>query len=239
MINPVRNDGALTPPPERTGLSNGVNWEYIDSVLLDMDGTLLDKYFDDYFWEHFLPVQYAVKYHLYPDDARAELLKRYKSQEGKLTWTDLDYWTEELGMDIPALKAQIEHIIDVHPYVVDFLRFLKRKGKRTYLVTNAHYKTLDIKMKKTRIGEYFDKTLTSFDVGMPKETPDGRFWRKAERILGFDRERTLLVDDSESVLRSAKEYGIKYLLYKARPSSRGPTKLSKEFSSIVSFKEIM
>lgn len=216
-----------------------ISWEDIDFVLLDMDGTLLDKYFDDYFWEYFLPVQYAVKYRLYPDDARAELLKRYKSQEGKLTWTDLDYWTKELGMDIPALKLQIEHMIDVHPHVVGFLRFLKRNGKKVYLVTNAHYKTLDIKMKKTRIGKYFDKTLTSFDVGVPKETPKGRFWRMAERILGFDKERTLLVDDNESVLRSAREYGIKYLLYKARPSSRGPTKLSRKFPSILSFKEII
>ncbi len=30
-------------------------------VLLDMDGTLLDKYFDDYFWEHLLPEKYAEK----------------------------------------------------------------------------------------------------------------------------------------------------------------------------------
>ncbi len=27
----------------------------IKYVLLDMDGTLLDKYFDDYFWEHLVP----------------------------------------------------------------------------------------------------------------------------------------------------------------------------------------
>jgi len=30
----------------------------IKYVLLDMDGTLLDKYFDDYFWEHLLPERY-------------------------------------------------------------------------------------------------------------------------------------------------------------------------------------
>ena len=28
-----------------------MNWPTIKTVLLDMDGTLLDKHFDDYFWE--------------------------------------------------------------------------------------------------------------------------------------------------------------------------------------------
>ena len=30
-------------------------WQEVDWVLLDMDGTLLDKHFDDYFWETLVP----------------------------------------------------------------------------------------------------------------------------------------------------------------------------------------
>ena len=34
-------------------------WDDITWVLLDMDGTLLDKHFDDYFWETLVPEEYA------------------------------------------------------------------------------------------------------------------------------------------------------------------------------------
>jgi FMN phosphatase YigB (HAD superfamily) len=36
-------------------------WDLIDTILLDMDGTLLDKHFDDYFWEHYVPEIFAGK----------------------------------------------------------------------------------------------------------------------------------------------------------------------------------
>ena len=132
-------------------------WEAVDTVLLDMDGTLLDKHFDDYFWEHYVPEVFAEKNDLTPLEARKELLARYKSIEGTLAWTDLDYWSEKLGLDIPALKLKINHLIQVHPYVIDFLQYCRNIEKAVHLVTNAHSKTLDIKMKKTDLGGYFDK----------------------------------------------------------------------------------
>ena len=32
-----------------------LNWDGIDDVLLDMDGTLLDRHFDNFFFEEELP----------------------------------------------------------------------------------------------------------------------------------------------------------------------------------------
>ncbi|MEK6584147.1 MAG: HAD family hydrolase, partial [Nitrospirota bacterium] len=135
------------------------SWNNIDTVLLDMDGTLLDKYFDDYFWERFLPEQYAKKYNVATNEAKQQLLSRYKKEEKTLAWTDLDFWSKEFDLDIPALKEQVHHLIAVHPHVEDFLKFLRTKGKRIYLVTNAHYKTLDLKLRKTEIGKYFDSVV--------------------------------------------------------------------------------
>ena len=97
------------------------DWNSIDTVLLDMDGTLLDKHFDDYFWEYYVLEIFAEKNDLTSLEARKELLTRYKNIEGTLAWTDLDYWSEKLGLDIPALKLKINHLIQVHPYVIDFL----------------------------------------------------------------------------------------------------------------------
>jgi len=212
------------------------SWNAIETVLLDMDGTLLDKYFDDYFWEHLMPEEYAKKYNLNISEAKQQLLSRYKQEEGKLTWTDLDYWSKEFDIDIPALKEQVNHLIAVHPNVEDFLQFLRKENKGIYLVTNAHYKTLDIKLKKTEIGKYFDSVICAFDIGLPKE--ESAFWGKLAGLLNFRKENTMLIDDNEGVLLSARDYGIKYLILKARPSSRGGIRTSEHFPAISYFKEL-
>ncbi len=209
----------------------------IKYVLLDMDGTLLDKYFDDYFWEHLLPEKYAEKKNITFGKAKEELLLRYKTHEGTLNWTDIDFWSREVDIDIPALKEQIKHLIEVHPHVEDFLVMLKQRKKKLFLVTNAHYKVLDIKLKKTRIGKYFDATVTSFELGYPKEMQE--FWEKAERLLGFRREKSLFIDDTKAVLRAAKKFGIRYILYKSISSSRSEKGSSREFQSLDDFRELM
>ena len=212
-------------------------WDQIDTILLDMDGTLLDKHFDDYFWEHYVPEIFAGKNDLTPLEARKELLARYKSIEGTLAWTDLDYWSEKLDLDIPALKLKINHLIQVHPFVVDFLQYCANLEKKVHLVTNAHSKTLDIKMRKTDIGSYFDRIICSQDIGLPKEDPE--FWERLESLLGFDKQRTLLADDNENVLQAAQTYGMGVLIFVARPSSRAEILYSEKFPSIVYFKELI
>ena len=214
-----------------------VDWALIDTVLLDMDGTLLDKYFDDYFWESYVPEKYAEKYLLDVESAHSVLIAKYKSREGTLDWTDLDFWSEELGLNIPALKMKVDHLIQVHPYVVDFLKYCKKIQKKIFLVTNAHSKTLNIKMNRTTIGKYFDRIVCAEEVGCAKEEPV--FWAKLQGMIDFDKEKTLLADDNEGVLRSAREHGIANLVYVARPSSQSPICYSREFSSIVYFKELL
>lgn len=213
------------------------SWNNIDTVLLDMDGTLLDKYFDDYFWEHFLPAEYAKKYSISTSEARQQLLSRYRKEEKTLAWTDLDFWSKEFDLDIPALKEQVHHLIAVHPHVEDFLKFLRTEKKRIHLVTNAHYKTLDLKLRKTEIGKYFDSVICAFDIGLPKE--DTAFWPRLEKLIGFEKETTMLVDDNEDVLISARSYGMGYLIFKARPSSRAGIRSSDHFTTIADFDELM
>ena len=213
------------------------DWSVIDTVLLDMDGTLLDKHFDDYFWESYVPEIYARKHGFEKEEAREQLLATYKKMEGTLEWTDLDYWSRELGLDIPALKMQVDHLIQVHPHVVDFLKYCRMIGKKIHLVTNAHGKTLAIKMRRTAIGGYFDRIVCAAEVGMAKE--ETVFWQQLEKMLGFDRQRTLLADDNENVLLAARRYGMAVLLFVARPSSQSPVRYSTAFPSILSFKELI
>lgn len=209
----------------------------IDFILLDMDGTLLDKYFDDYFWEHLVPEKYAEKFNITFGKAKKALMSLYKAHEGTLNWTDIDFWSRELNLDIPALKEQIKHLIEVHPHVEDFLGAVKKQKKKVYMVTNAHYKVLDIKLKKTEIGKYFDKCITSFEMGYPKEMIE--FWHKAEKLLKFDKEKTLFIDDTAEILRTAKSFGIKHLFLKIGANSKKKDSPSKEFPVLKDFKELL
>ncbi|WP_028580441.1 HAD family hydrolase [Desulfogranum japonicum] len=216
--------------------SPGFSWDTVDTVLLDMDGTLLDKHFDDYFWEQYVPEHYSLLHNISVEESKKQLLDKYKKVENTLNWADTLYWSEELGLDIPELKMRINHLIGVHPYVIEFLEFCVRKRKKLYLITNAHSTTLSIKLKQTAIGPWFDRILCAEEVGFAKEEPE--FWDKLEVLLKFEKDRTLLVDDTEEVLAVAQDFGIGHLLYLAKPSSRKRTSYSCRFPSIEFFKEL-
>jgi putative hydrolase of the HAD superfamily len=212
------------------------DWNNIDTVLLDMDGTLLDKYFDDHFWEEFVPAQYALRNGISEEEAREDLMSRFRSREETLDWANLDYWSDELNLDIPALKRQVQHLIAIHPNVVEFLERVKAMDKGIYLVTNAHGKTLDLKMEKTALADRFDSIITSHEIGMPKEDP--AFWEGLKKVVPFDPERTLLGEDTEAVLRSASRFGIRYLVFIANSSSAKPPVNSISYYSIQDFGKI-
>jgi 5'-nucleotidase len=212
-------------------------WEEISWVLLDMDGTLLDKHFDDYFWETLVPEEYGRRRGLGLAAAQQEVFARYRREEGTLNWTDIDFWSRELELDIPALKESIRHLIEVHPDTEDFLKFLRKINKRVALVTNAHWKTLDLKMNHVGLLGYFDEVISSFDLGAPKE--ELSFWETLKSRLHFDPAHTLLVDDNAEVLACARTYGIRRLIFKAKSSSQLPANHHPDFATIESFHELM
>ncbi len=212
-------------------------WEEVDWVLLDMDGTLLDKHFDDFFWEVLVPQEFARRQGLSLAAARDEVFARYQREEGTLNWTDIDFWSRELDLDIPALKEGIRHLIEMHPDAQEFLQFLRQRQKRVALVTNAHYKTLNLKLNHTGLLGYFDEVVSSFDLGIPKE--EGRFWEILKERLNFEAAHTLLVDDNLEALTAARDFGVKYLFFKAKSSSQLAAEKSPLFPSLLSFAELM
>jgi putative hydrolase of the HAD superfamily len=214
-----------------------IDWNAIDTVLLDMDGTLLDRHFDDHFWVEHVPQVWGRKNRVPLDEAKNRLHAMFRSQENTLNWTDLDYWSDRLGLDIPLLKLEVDHLIAVHPGVIEFLTFLRQSNKQAWLVTNAHSKTLDLKMRKTRISGYFNGIVSAHDLGLPKE--ETRFWGKLQEKVKYDPQRTMLGEDSETNLGTAREYGIRYLIYVSRFSSTIKPEPSPDYHSIHYFTELM
>lgn len=213
------------------------DWSKINTVFLDLDGTLLDLHFDNHFWLEHVPLRFAERHGLDHAEARSILNEKYSAVTGSLSWYCIDYWSRELQLDITELKREMAHKIAVRPQVEDFLEYVHMHGKRVVLVTNAHSASVAIKMEKTGLQQHFDRIITSHQLGLAKE--EAAFWPALQAIEPFDSQRTLFIDDNFHVLDSARDYGIAHLLAIKKPDSRGPDKEHPEYQLIDSYEQIM
>lgn len=213
-----------------------IDWHRIQCVLLDMDGTLLDLHFDNHFWQEIVPRRYAAARGLDVLTAKAVLAPVFRRSEGTLDWYCLDYWTRELKLDIALLKQEVAHLIAVHPHVTAFLAAVRLSGRRSVLVTNAHPKSLALKLERTRLGEHLDAIVSAHDIGHAKE--QAAFWGALRRREDFDPDTTLLIDDNLAVLRAARGYGIAQLLAVHRPDTRAAARETGEFAALRDFRDI-
>ena len=230
---------ALAIIPGMTGNFDSIPlpWADIDTVFLDMDGTLLDLHFDNHFWLEHVPLRYAEKHKLSLEEAKQQLFPRFRAMEGTIDWYCVDFWSRELGLDISALKRELEHLIRVHPQATEFLQVLRGTDKRVALLTNAHHKVIELKMTSTGLAKHFDHLICAHAFRTPKE--DAQFWPRLAAEDPFDPQRTLFVDDSLPVLRAARDYGIRHLRAVRLPDSKGPPKQTEDFIAIESFNELL
>jgi putative hydrolase of the HAD superfamily len=212
-------------------------WADIDTVLLDMDGTLLDLHFDYHFWMEYVPQKYAEKQGLPLEEASRVIREKIHSQTGTLNWYCLDYWQEQLALPIVELKHELKHLIAEHPEVIRFLTGLQKLGKQVIMVTNAHRDSLAIKLECTEIGDYFDAMHSSHDFGLPKEASS--LWSHIQTQTPYDPKRTLLIDDNLTALRSARDYGIAHLLCAVHVSPKLEAVDPEEFQGFEHFSQIM
>jgi len=214
-----------------------IDWTQIDTVLLDMDGTLLDLYFDWHFWMTYLPKAYAQKNQLTEAEATVFVHQKIKATQGTLNWYCLDYWTKTFNLPIADLKREIKHMIKTHPDVIEFLSRLKSMGKTLIMVTNAHRDSLTLKLEMTEIGDYFDAFISAHDLGMPKE--NAAIWEKINQIHPFNPKTTLLIDDNISALKTAKAYGIAQTLAAIHVSPQMDKINPQDFPYFEHYAEIM
>lgn len=214
-----------------------LNWHEINTVFLDMDGTLLDLHFDNHFWLEHLPVRLAEQRGTTPEEVRAYLHERYTAMEGTLDWYCLDYWQNHLGTDLVALKHEIADRIAIRAHVGRFLESLRERGKRVVLLTNAHQKSVGLKFGYVVLEHYFDHIITSHSLGLPKEHPD--FWQKLSEVEVFDPAHSLFIDDNLHVLRAAKAHGVKHLLAIHQPDSQQPPKDTQEFTAVECYTQLL
>lgn len=214
-----------------------LDWAGIDSVLLDMDGTLLDLHFDNHFWLEHLPQRYAEHHGISREQADAELLPLFRDNAGQLNWYCLDFWSRELKLPVRDLKREVAHLIALRPDADTFLAALRRAGKRVALITNAHRDSLSLKLERVELAPWFDRLISSHDYGFPKE--DQQFWQALHADFGFEPARSLFIDDSLPILRSARTFGIAHLLAVRQPDSRQGAKDTAEFAAVDDYRSLI
>jgi 5'-nucleotidase len=217
--------------------SAAIDWSGIDTVLLDMDGTLLDLRFDNWFWLALMPSRYAAANGLSIEEAQRVLRPKFQSIAGTLPWYCIEHWTRELGLDIAAMKRESLDRVDYLPGAELFLQSVKSRGKRLVLVTNSHPETLAIKNERVALTRYFHAVYSSHPFAAPKETAD--FWRQLAMREAFAPARTLFIDDSLPVLERARQFGIGHLRAVRRPDSAGPAQATGSFAAIDGVAELI
>jgi HAD superfamily hydrolase (TIGR01509 family) len=214
-----------------------VDWMRVDWVLLDMDGTLLDLAYDNYFWREHVPQAYAAAQGLSVEAARAALEPHFTGLQHTLPWYCTDHWSRLTGLNMAALKRATRERIGALEGTEDFLKALRAAGKQVWLATNAHRDSWSLKLEHTGLTGYFDHIVCSHDFGAPKETPE--FWNGLMARHPFPREQALFVDDSLPVLRAARDFGIGQVLAIAHPDSSQPPRSISEFPAVNRLPELL
>lgn len=213
-----------------------LNWSEISTVLLDMDGTILDLHFDNHFWLEHFPTRYAENHAMSVADAKQKLLAHYQTLAGTIEWYCLDYWTEFTQMPIALIKREVQHLIQLRADADEFLTALRQSGREVILVTNAHPDSLSLKIERTQLDKYFDTLYSTHQFGVVKESQS--LWQKLQAKQGFTLNNTLFVDDSLAVLASAKLYGIKHILAVENPDSKKPANNITDYLGISDYRQL-
>lgn len=212
-------------------------WQTIDTVLLDMDGTLLDLHYDNHFWMEHLPQRYAELHGVSRAMAEMELLPLFERNAGQLQWYCLDFWSAELKIPVRELKLETAHLIALRPDADTFLAAIQQAGKRVIMITNAHRDSLSLKLERIELAPYFERLISSHDYGFAKENP--QFWDALQADTGFNPSRSLFIDDTLPILRSARDFGVGHLLAVKEPDSKKGPKDTAEFAAVDDYRDLI
>lgn len=213
-----------------------LNWNAIDTVLLDMDGTLIDQRFDNHLFHDFIPQIIAERDNIEVAQVRDQAMQLYDDYAGKIEFYCLDFWSKKLNIDMQAIHADNIMPVTLRSGVETFLQRVQQLNKQVILVTNAHPFSMNFKLDRVPIRQYFNRCLSVHEIGMPKENQ--AFWGKLQQKHHFEPANTLFIDDNLPMLDSAKAFNIQHLFAIKQPDSEQAEKDTGHYHGLADFAEI-
>lgn len=196
-----------------------------DTVLCDSDDTILD--FGMAMSKAIVNAARAVGVSKSED----EIISAYKTvlpvvwgqlERGEITRAELEIARFEMLKEMleesfdpiemnNAYVAEMCKTRDVRDGAIDFLRALRARGVKVYIVTNSF--TCMAEKRLEAVAPYIDGAFVSEEIGYNK--PDPRFFEKvSESVGGLDKQRTIVFGDSvTSDIAGGIAFGVDTCLY--------------------------
>ena len=191
-----------------------------------MDGVVLDNTYDNDFWQNQIPEAIADNKGIAFDDAKRLAIQIFNYKKNTKDWYDVDYWSNMLDIDIEAQKRSKKSYSKISLYdgVIDTLNALKSKTKMI-LITNAHRKTLNIKLEKYNLAPYFDDMVCAHELHFVKE--DIQLWCMLRSKYKLNYKKTLLVEDTMNNINVGLSAGISGAIYVGNEKCRASDQIIK------------
>ena len=187
----------------------------IKAVIFDMDGVLIDS---EPFW------QIAEKKVF--TSLGVNLNSKLCSQTKSMTTSEVtEFWYNHHQWEGKSLKDVENEVIDCVKFLIEedgneiegiknLLQFIKFKGLKIGLGTNAPFKLIPVVLKKLDIVDYFDFFTSSEFEKEGKPNPAVYF--SVAKNLKINPENCIVFEDSYSGLLSAKTAGMKTVAYRPK-----------------------
>ncbi|MCH1416878.1 MAG: HAD-IA family hydrolase [Gammaproteobacteria bacterium] len=184
----------------------------IECMLVDMDGVILDNTYDNNFWQNQIPGVISKNKNISFEDAKRLAVQIFNYKKNTKDWYDVDYWSNMLNVDIEAEKRSSISFdrIQLYEGVTKTLNKLK-DNFRLILITNAHRKTLNIKLEKYDLSPYFENMICAHELHYVKENI--QLWYMLKSRFKLDYTKTLLIEDTINNIKVGLSAGISQAVY--------------------------
>jgi len=195
-------------------------------MLVDMDGVILDNTYDNNFWQNQIPGVISKNKNISFEDAKRLAVQIFNYKKNTKDWYDVDYWSNMLNVDIEAEKRSSISFdrIQLYEGVTETLNKLKNNFI-LILITNAHRKTLNIKLEKYDLNPYFENMICAHELHYVKENI--QLWYMLKSRFKLDYTKTLLIEDTINNIKVGLSAGISQAVYLGDESYEDSKKILK------------